>query len=72
MTEQSLAKTLVDTLKMQIKRQFIILLVVIMCWISTIGIFIWYINQFEFETESTSIMETDNDGNITTGDINNG
>lgn len=72
MTEQSLAKTLVDTLKIQIKRQFIILLVVIMCWISTIGIFIWYINQFEFTTESTSIMETDNDGNITTGDIDNG
>lgn len=72
MTEQSLAKTLVDTLKMQIKRQFIILLIVILCWISTIGIFIWYINQFEYTTESTSIMETDNEGNINTGDIDNG
>lgn len=72
MTEQSLAKTLVDTLKMQIKRQFIILLIVILCWISTIGIFIWYINQFEFTTESTSIMKTDNEGNINTGDIDNG
>lgn len=72
MKEENLVMTLIDTLKAQIKRQFIILLVVIMCWISTIGIFIWYINQYDFETESTAIMETDNDGNITTGDIDNG
>ena len=72
MKEENLVMTLIDTLKAQIKRQFIILLVVILCWISTIGIFIWYINQFEFTTESTSIMETDNEGNITTGDIDNG
>lgn len=50
--------TLIDTLKAQIKRQFIILLVVILCWISIIGIFVWYINQYDFETESTSIIET--------------
>lgn len=72
MKEENLVITLIDTLKAQIKRQFIILLVVILCWISTIGIFIWYINQYDFETESTAIMETDNDGNITTGDIDNG
>lgn len=72
MKEENLVMTLIDTLKAQIKRQFIILLVVILCWISTIGIFIWYINQYDFETESTAIMETDNDGNITTGDIDNG
>ncbi len=72
MKEENLVMTLINTLKAQIKRQFIILLVVIVCWISTIGIFIWYINQYDFETESTSIMETDNDGNITTGDIDNG
>lgn len=72
MKEETLVMSLIETLKAQIKRQFIILLVVIVCWISTIGIFIWYINQFDFTTENTSIMETDNDGNITTGDIDNG
>lgn len=72
MKDNTLVMSLIDTLKAQIKRQFIILLTVIFSWLTTTVIFIWYINQFEYVGESTSIIETDNDGNITTGDIDNG
>lgn len=72
--DKSLAMSLIDTLKSQCKRQFIINIVLIICWLGTIGGFIWYINQFDYNTtdESTATIETDNDGTINTGDITNG
>jgi len=72
MKEQSLAMSLIDTLKAQCKRQFIINIIIIICWLGTIGGFIWYINQFDFNTESTATIETENSGEISTGDITNG
>ena len=49
---------------------------IVICWvislIITIGGFLWYLNQFEYSGESASIIETENQGNITTGDIDNG
>ena len=71
MDEKSLALSLIETLKAQCKRQFITILVVIGCWIATIGVFIWYINQFDYSTEYTST--TDSGGNACIGDnCNNG
>ena len=71
MDEKSLALSLIETLKAQCKRQFIILLVVVGCWLTTIGVFIWYINQFDYSTEYAST--TDSGGNACIGDnCNNG
>ena len=70
--DKSLAMSLIYTLKAQCKRQFIILLVVIVGWLITIGGFIWYINQYDYNTESTATIETENSGEINTGDITNG
>ena len=72
MNEKSVAMSLIDTLKAQSKRQFIINIILIICWLGTIGGFIWYINQFDFNTESTATIETENNGEINTGDITNG
>jgi uncharacterized membrane protein YpjA len=69
---KSLAMSLIDTLKAQCKRQFIINIIIIICWVGTIGGFIWYINQFDYSTESTATIETENSGEINTGDITNG
>ena len=71
MEEKSLAMSLIDTLKAQCKRQFIILLVVVGCWLTTIGVFIWYINQYDYVEEYTNT--TDSGGNACIGDnCNNG
>lgn len=70
--DKSLAMSLIDTLKAQCKRQFIINIILIICWLGTIGGFIWYINQFDYNTESTATIETENSGEINTGDITNG
>ena len=70
--DKSLAMSLIDTLKAQCKRQFIINIILIVCWLGTIGGFIWYINQFDYNTESTATIETENSGEINTGDITNG
>jgi len=69
MKEQSLAMALIKS-----KDKLIITLVI--CWLVSIifivGGFLWYINQFDYETESTATFETDNSGTINTGDIDNG
>lgn len=69
MKEESLAMALIKS-----KDKIIIVLVV--AWflteILTIGGFLWYINQFDYTDESTATIETDNSGNIITGDIDNG
>ena len=70
--DKSLAMSLIDTLKAQCKRQFVINIILIICWLGTIGGFIWYINQFDYNTESTATIETENSGEINTGDITNG
>ena len=73
MDEKSLALSLLETLKAQCKRQFIILLVVVGCWLTTIGVFIWYINQFDYSTVEEYTNTTDNGGNACIGDnCNNG
>lgn len=72
MEEQSLAMSLIEVLKAQNKRQFIVLVIIILCWLLTIIGFVGYINQFDYSTESTATFETDNSGTINTGDIDNG
>lgn len=72
MKEQSLAMTLIDEIRSQSKRKDKLILLLIIAWLTTIGVFILYINQFDYSSESVATMETDNSGSITTGDIDNG
>ena len=73
MEEKSLAMELLQDMKKTNKRMFA-LLVIILLWFATIGCFIWYINQFDFVTETTTLdgdgtnNYIGNDGSITNGD----
>lgn len=73
MEERSLAYELIQDARKQNKRTFVLLIIVLALWFSTIFGFIWYINQFDYATETTTL-----DGNGTNnyigndGDINNG
>lgn len=76
MEEKSLVQTLLDDKNAQSKRKDIIIILLIIVYVITVlslvGGFLWYINQFDYHTENTATFETDNNGNISTGDINNG
>lgn len=64
MKDESLAMELLKDSSKRNKRTFTVLLVVIFLWFSTIVSFIWYINQFDFVTETT--QEMNNIDNSTT------
>lgn len=58
-----------------IKRLVIMLIVILAIWFSTIGVFVWYLNQYDFENYDVEVS-TDgggdanyigNDGNIYNG-----
>ena len=72
--EESFAKELLKGYSAQAHRWFIAFIVVLLMWFSTIGMFIWYLNQpiEETTTTTTSTIEQDsaNDNNITGVDIN--
>lgn len=66
------ATELLHILKTQNKRMLIILLVVLIMWFSTIGLFVYYINTTGYEV-TTETAETDDGGNACIGDnCNNG
>lgn len=67
MEEKSLAMELLQDMKKTNKRMFILLVVILILWFATIGSFVWYINQFDFVTETTTL-----DGNGTNNYIENG
>lgn len=60
MEERSLAYELIQDARKQNKRTFALLIIVLVLWFSTIFGFIWYINQFDYATETTTL-----DGNGT-------
>lgn len=66
MKDESLALELLRDSSKRNKRTFIVLLVVIFLWFTTIVGFVWYINQFDFISEYTNT--TDNGGNACIGD----
>ena len=77
MEDKTLAMELLTDLKATNKRQFIVNITMAVLWFSSIvcivGIFVWYINQFDYYTEKTTL-----DGNGVNNyigndvDINNG
>lgn len=70
MENESFAMELLRDAGKRNKRTFAILLVVIFLWFTTIISFVWYINQFEYVTETTQEMNNiDNStANQTIGD----
>ena len=39
------------------RRLFILLIVVIGLWFATIGLFVWYLNQYDFESYSSEYTQ---------------
>lgn len=70
MKDESLAMELLRDSSKRNKRTFAVLLVVIFLWFATIVSFVYYINQFDFVTETTQEMnDIDNStANQTIGD----
>ena len=58
-----------------IKRLVIMLIVILALWFSTIGVFVWYLNQYDFENYDVKVS-TDGGGDANyignDGDIYNG
>ena len=52
--EESLAMSLLHDYKMQNKRQFIVILVILGMWFATIGYLIYILNDIEVETTTLS------------------
>lgn len=73
MEENTLAMEVLADFKQSNKRFFITIIMLILLQLFTVSIFVWYINQFDYYTETTTM-----DGNGTNnyigndGDINNG
>lgn len=63
MEEKSLAYELIQDARKQNKRTFILLIIVLALWFATIFGFIWYINQFDYVTETTQEMSDINNSN---------
>lgn len=61
MEEKTLAMELLTDFKQANKRQFIIIIILILSQLFTIGIFVWYINQFDYYTETSQEMTDIND-----------
>lgn len=68
MEEKSLAMELLQDMKKTNKRMFTLLVIILILWFATIGSFVWYINQFDFVTETTQEM-TDIDNSTATQTI---
>jgi hypothetical protein len=72
--EQSLALELLKDYKKQNKRQFIVILVILGMWFSTIGYLVYILNDIGTETTTTKSydMSTENGNNNFVGGNNNG
>lgn len=69
--EESFAKQLLKGYSTQAHRWFIAFIVVLIMWFSTIGGFIWFLNQYNFESTNTTEITQDSGTNTMTGvDIN--
>lgn len=61
MEEKTLAMELLTDFKQECKRKSTTIIVVLLLWFSTICIFMWYINQFDYYTETSQEMTDIND-----------
>ena len=69
MEDKTLAMELLTDLKATNKRQFIVIITVLVLWFSTVCLFVWYINQFDYYTEASQEM-TDIDNSTVNQRIN--
>lgn len=73
--EQSLAMELLQDARKTNKRMFIIIIVILTMWFTSIGLFIYYINTtgYEVTAESTEVENESGNANACVGDnCNNG
>ena len=69
MEDKTLAMELLTDLKVTNKRQFIVIITILVLWFSTVCLFVWYINQFDYYTETSQEM-TDIDNSTVNQRIN--
>lgn len=70
--EESLAMSLLHDYKMQNKRQFIIILVILGMWFATIGYLVYVLNDIGTETTTTEeLIDIDDIDNIKNSHIHN-
>ena len=72
--EESFATQILKDYKKQSRRQFIVILVILIMWFATIGYLIYILNDIGVETTTTETydMNTDNGNNNFIGGNNNG
>lgn len=70
--EESLAMSLLHDYKMQNKRQFIVILVILGMWFATIGYLVYVLNDIGTETTTTEeLIDIDDVDNIENSHIHN-
>ena len=67
--ELPLATEMLKTQKFVIKSLIVPLVIVILSWLTTCLVFVWYLNQYDFTNSSESTVELTNQDNDN-GDIN--
>lgn len=72
--ENSLAWEMLKELSRTVKRQTIIIFVVLALWFSTIAGFVWYLSMYDFTSEEIQVDSQQGDANYigNDGDIYNG
>ena len=69
--EESLAMELLKGYSSQAHRWFIAFVIVLCMWFGTIGGFIWFLNQYNFESNTSTVIAQDTGANTMTGvDVN--
>lgn len=70
----SFAMELLKGYSAQAKRWFIACLTILFMWLATIGLFVWYLNQYDFESVTTTVDADNGVANYigNDGDIYNG
>lgn len=67
--ELPLATDMLKTQKFVIKLLGILNIITLLLWFSTGGLFIWYLNKYDFTTEDETHLVQDIDGVDNTGNI---
>lgn len=72
--EHSLEWEMMRELSRTIKRQYIIIITILAFWLTTIFGFVWYLNQYDYISDTEISASQDGDGNnfIGGGDITYG
>lgn len=71
-----LATELLSEIKRSNERWFKIAFAMLLAWLVTIGVFVWYLNQYDFSSTTTETNEAtgvyaivDSDGNVIASDL---